>query len=148
VQCSRMTTKDLTLRWFDEIWNRKNPEVIRELMDTEGVGCTEGGEVVGPEAFVEQMFVPLHEAFPDLRLTLHGVIVEGEESVVRWTAAATQAGPLLGIAATGKKVTFSGMTWLRFRDGKVVEGWDRWNLHGLLALLTTGGEAATVKCVG
>jgi steroid delta-isomerase-like uncharacterized protein len=142
-----MTTKDLALRWFDEIWSRKNPGAIHEMMAPEGVGCTEGGVVIGPEAFVEEMFKPLNAAFPDLHLTLHGVIAEGDDAVVRWTAVATHAGPLGGIPATGKKVTFSGMTWLRFRDGKVIEGADRWNLHGLLGLLTTGAEAATVKSV-
>lgn len=143
-----MTTKDLALRWFEEIWNRKNAAVIHEMLDAAGIGCTEGGTVVGPEAFVAEMFEPLNAAFPDLQLTLHGIVADGDDAVARWTATATHAGPLGPIPATGKKVRFSGMTWLRFRDGKVVEGADRWNQHGLLALLSTGAETATVKCIG
>jgi hypothetical protein len=27
------------------------------------------------------------------------------------------------------------MAWLRFRDGKMVEGWDAWDLDGLMLKL-------------
>ncbi|MEO8431043.1 MAG: hypothetical protein ABI592_05995 [Acidobacteriota bacterium] len=30
---------------------------------------------------------------------------------------------------------WSGMTWLTFRDGRIVEGWDSWNLGRLLQSL-------------
>ena len=29
------------------------------------------------------------------------------------------------------------MTWLRFADGKLVEGWDQWNMGGVMQLLTS-----------
>lgn len=140
-----MTTKDLAQRWFEEIWNRKNREAIHGLMEPGAVGCTEGGMVVGPDAFIGEMFETLTTAFPDLHLRIDGIVAEGDEAAVRWRASATHAGRLGNLEPTGRKVRFAGMTWLKFRDGRVVEGCDRWNLHALMQYLATGEEAATVK---
>jgi hypothetical protein len=32
-------------------------------------------------------------------------------------------------------VSFRGMTWPEFKDGRSVRGWDSWNLGGLLQTL-------------
>jgi predicted ester cyclase len=143
-----MTTKELATRWFTGIWNDRDPGVIHELMDPQCQGHTEGGTVFGPDAFEEQMYVPFIAAFPDMRLTLHQVIADGDDAVGRWTVIGTHTGPMGAIAPTGRKVQFSGMTWLRFRDGKLVEGADGWNAHALASLLTCGAEAASVKLCG
>jgi predicted ester cyclase len=140
-----MHNKDLAKRWFEEIWNQKNPKVIHELLHAEGVGHTEAGSLVGPQGFESGLFDTLTAAFPDVQVELDGVIAEGKDVVVRWTAVGTNQNSLLGMVATGQKVSFSGMTWLRFVDGKIVEGWDRWNLNGLLNLLQNGVSCATVK---
>ncbi|MFN0129085.1 MAG: ester cyclase [Verrucomicrobiales bacterium] len=140
-----MTTKDLAHRWFTGIWNARNPAVIHELMHSEIVGCTEGGMVTGPEDYLENMDLPFTAAFPDLRVTVQGIVAEGDDAVVRWSATGTHARPFGPVAASGRSVTYQGMTWLRVHDGKIREGCDRWNLHALLELLTAGTESATVK---
>ncbi|TFG67930.1 MAG: ester cyclase, partial [Anaerolineales bacterium] len=37
-----------------------------------------------------------------------------------------------GIAATGKKVTLSGINVERFENGKIVEHWSQFDLAGLM----------------
>jgi steroid delta-isomerase-like uncharacterized protein len=140
-----MTTKELAQRWFEELWNQRRPEVIHEMMEPGAVACTEGGLVTGPEVFLEQMYRPLTTTFPDLHVRVEGVVEDGDEAVVRWTASGTQGGAFGPLPASGRTVRFSGMTWFRFRDGRIVEGCDRWNFHGLVNFLSTGEEAATVK---
>jgi len=46
-------------------------------------------------------------------------------------------GELFGIAATHAPVDFRGMSWAVVKDGKVVEGFDTWNLGGVLDSLRT-----------
>ena len=142
-----MSPKQLALRWFDEVWNRKNVKSIHELMEPSAAAYTEGGAVVGPERFEQEMYQPLSRAFPDLTVTVDGVIEEGEEVAVRWTAQGTNTGDFPGVPATGRAVRFSGMTWLRVKDGKLVEGWDRWNVQGLITLLSQGVPCATSSWV-
>ena len=61
---------------------------------------------------------------------------------MRWTVEATHGGNALGVAATGKRVAFRGMTWLEWQNGRLVRGWDSWNLGGLLQELADPPPAA------
>lgn len=140
-----MSPKELAQRWFHEVWNRKNAQAIYDMMDPGGVGHTEGGVVKGPEQFEQQMYRPLLAAFPDLAVTIDDCLEDGNNVVLRWTVSGTHQGALLGVPATGRKVRFSGMTWQRISNGKLVEGGDSWNVHGLMGLLASGGESATVR---
>ena len=71
-------------------------------------------------------------AFPDFEVVVDQIIAEGDDVVVRWSAKGTHRGENLGFPASNKKAGFRGMTWLRFRDGRIVEGWDAWNQGRLL----------------
>ena len=62
-------------------------------------------------------------AFPDLRFTLEDLLVEGDKVVARWTCRGTHHGVFRGMAPTGKRVTFTGMTLSRMAQGKIVEQW-------------------------
>jgi predicted SnoaL-like aldol condensation-catalyzing enzyme len=105
----------LATRWFEEVWNQKREETILELLAPGALGHMEGQEVKGPQDFLvvhRQML----EAMPDIRIEIEDVLADGNDAVVRWTARARK-----------EQVVFSGMTWFVFRDGRIVEGWDRWN---------------------
>jgi steroid delta-isomerase-like uncharacterized protein len=117
----------LARRWFDEVWNQRRTETIDELLAPDSVGHTEAGDVVGPAAFKETIHAPLLAAIPDLKISVDDLIADGDNAVVRWSARGTHRGDVLGARASGKHVTFHGITWIRFRDGKMVEGWDAWN---------------------
>ena len=42
-------------------------------------------------------------------------------------------------ASTNWPVSFRGIAWLELRDGRIVRGWDSWNLGGLISSLTSVG---------
>jgi predicted ester cyclase len=132
--------KTVARRWFEEVWNERRDAAVDELMDAKSVGHVEGGVVYGPEGFrrMRQMFLA---ALPDVRIILEDVIAEGNQAVVRWRAVGTHGGEGFGFAATGRPVDVRGMTWVVVRDGKLVEGFDTWNLHGLMASLKAPAEA-------
>ena len=122
---------DLARRWFEEVWNSRRDATVRELLAEKAVAHMEGGDFVGPDRFLETR-AALLAAFPDIRVKVEDVVAEGDRAVVRWNALAHHTGDLLGIKPSGREIRFRGMTWMVFRDGKVVEGWDSWNLGGLL----------------
>src|SRR5262245_39594540 len=102
-------------RWFEEVWNQRRDQTIDELLTPHSVCHTDEGPIVGKEEFRARMYVPLLSAFPDLRVEVEGVTGQGDDVVVRWSAAGTHSGDGLGFAPTGKGVILRGITWMRVR---------------------------------
>jgi steroid delta-isomerase-like uncharacterized protein len=94
------------------------------------------------KAFVREF----REAFPDFRDTVDDQIAEGDKVVTRFTSSGTHRGSLMGVAATGRPVSWMGITIDRIDHGQIVENWVSWDLHGLLEALAgdapTGGAKA------
>ena len=120
--------------WFDEIWNKGRLDAIDELLAEDGIvhGLGEaGGEVSGPAAF--RPFVErLRGAFPDIEVKVEQVVDDGDLIAARWVATMTHTGDHLGTPASGKRVIVTGMSMTRLRDGKLVEGWNNWDMLSLM----------------
>lgn len=125
----------LARRWFDEVWNQRRSDTIDELLTDESVCFSESGEVRGKQEFKVKTHNVFLSAFPDLHIDVQGTVADEDEVVVRWSGTATHLGDGLGFPATGRKVSFRGMTWIRFANGKMVEGWDCWDQSRLIESL-------------
>lgn len=125
----------LAQRWFEEVWNQRRIDTIDELLTDESVNHSESGSLKGRQEFKERAYSVFVDAFPDLQLTVEGTVADADQVVVRWVGKGTHLGDSLGFPATGRKVSFKGMTWIRYSNGKMVEGWDCWNQSGLLQSL-------------
>jgi steroid delta-isomerase-like uncharacterized protein len=69
---------------------------------------------------------------PDLHFDVDDTITEKDKLVVYWTITGTHRGEFLGVPATNKKVSFSGITINQIRDGKIIESTVIWDGLGLL----------------
>jgi steroid delta-isomerase-like uncharacterized protein len=78
----------------------------------------DGEKQQGPDAgvAVAQMWAG---AFPDAKIDIRKIHVAGDVAVVEFQASGTQDGDLMGIPATGRKVTMPVVTVLEIRDGKI-----------------------------
>jgi predicted ester cyclase len=65
----------------------------------------------------------LYAAFPDLHHTIETELVEGELIGCVATLRGTHRGPFMGIAPTGKQVSFMLLLIDRIVDGTIVEHW-------------------------
>jgi steroid delta-isomerase-like uncharacterized protein len=130
----------LARRWFEEVWNQKRDDTLEELLSPACAGYMEGsGEILGADVF-KAVRAGLLAAFPDLSLQVEDTVAEGGKAVVRWVARATHRGPGLGLAPTGCRCEFPGLTWLEFEDGRLVRGWSHWDHGGLLRTLERAGS--------
>ena len=103
--------------------NKKDLAVIDQLMAPDMVDHNlMPGQEPGVEA-MKGMMSMFFVAFPDLSVTIDQMIAEGDLVAGRMTNTGTHTGDFMGIAATGKKVTFTEMHMVRFRNGKAVEHW-------------------------
>lgn len=127
---------ELARRWFEEVWNQRREATVEELMHPEAVGHLEGSEIRGPSEFLSA-HARLLGAFPDFGVQVDQIIAQGDDVVVRWSAKGTHRGESLGFPASNRSAAFRGITWLRFRGGRIVEGWDAWNQGKLIQDLQT-----------
>jgi steroid delta-isomerase-like uncharacterized protein len=74
----------------------------------------------------------MRAAFPDLSLDVHDIIAERDRVAILYTLHATHDGEMMGIPASGQRVSSEGMVFARLRDGKVTE---RWGVQDMLTLL-------------
>jgi steroid delta-isomerase-like uncharacterized protein len=124
----------LAERWFEEVWNERRDETIDELIAEGGIANHEGGPPADKE-YLKSVRAALLAAISDLRVTEDDTLAYGNDVVVRWRMKGTHDGPGLGFPPSGKAIDARGMTWLRFEDGQIVEGWDSWNQGAFLAAL-------------
>jgi steroid delta-isomerase-like uncharacterized protein len=125
-------------REVNEAWNGGNADVLDEFTAADFVyHLPPQPDIVGLEAY-KDFIKENHGAYPDLKLTIKKIIVEGNSGAMWWTYEGTQTGgsPTLGIPATGKHVVFSGIALFRVNDeGKTVETWNYVDWVGLMTQL-------------
>jgi steroid delta-isomerase-like uncharacterized protein len=95
------------------------------------IAYMEGVDVGSREDFLAERR-RLMGAFPDLAIVADDVVAEGSKVAVRWHVDATHKGDGLGFPPSNRRASFRGMTWLEFEDGRIISGWDSWNLGSLL----------------
>jgi len=119
--------------WSQAVGNERRDQILDEFFAADAIGHTENGDQ-GPDEFKVGR-AGLLDAFPDIHVAIEDTSADGDHVVVRWRAWGTHLGSGLGMPATGRSVSFYGMTWLTFKNGVIVEGWDSWNLNRLLESL-------------
>jgi predicted ester cyclase len=82
----------------------------------------------------------LRTAFPDARVTVEEMLVDGDKVILRHTLSGIHTGklqsPSLGdIAATGKRMTISGIVIYRVAGGKITDRWSNMDDLGMLIQL-------------
>ena len=135
--------KQLTRRWFEDVWNKGREATIDELIAPDCVahGLEDTGKDLPGNQF-RRFYKQFLSGFPDVKMTVDQVIGEGDTTAVRITARATHTGDGLGIKATGRKVKVSGICMMRWRDGKIVEAWNEFDAAGLVRQVSEGESVA------
>jgi steroid delta-isomerase-like uncharacterized protein len=122
-----VTANKAAFQRFHDAANTGDIEVISKTID----------ELVAPDAVIrtplpidatgadalKQIWAMLLRIYPDIHLTVEDVIAEGDKVVARTTVTGTHRGEFMGVAPTGKPVTYNEMFIFRFADGRVVETW-------------------------
>ena len=130
-----MSTEDnkaLAQRWLEEVWNKGDLSLIDELIAPNYVLHDPTRPGLRGRAGIKESIAMFRTAFPDLHFTIEDQVAESEKIVTRYTVQGTQMGPLMGIPATGKQGTITGIDIYRIMDGQIEEAWSNWDTLGLL----------------
>ncbi len=111
----------LDLSFRDTNWNLLN-EFVDENVVIHGLGLT-GDDQVGINSSRENQQLA-QESFQQVGLEIHELFARDDRVIISWTWHLVHVGEYLGIPATQKTVTVSGINMYRFNDeGKICEIW-------------------------
>ena len=131
------TNKTVSRRFFDEVFSEGKLNVLDEIVAKNHVNSGPGtlpGLPTGPEG-TKQLITVYRNAFPDLHFTIDEQISEGDKVVTRWTGHGTNKGELLGMPATGKSSTVTGIAVDRIVNGKIAATWGIFDQFGMMQQL-------------
>jgi predicted ester cyclase len=134
--------RELGKRWFDEVWNKQRREAISEMLSPHSVMHEGGASSQGPEGFYP-FFDRMQATFSDLHVTVHDTLAEGDKLCIRWSCTMKHTGDGLGMPPTGKTLHTTGISIVRVEGNKLAEGWQNWDMLGLLEQINSAPKAAT-----
>ena len=116
-----------TLRRFCDAVNTGDAELISttidDLVEPDVLNRTPLPVAATGAQGLKEVFARLLRAYPDLHITVEDVIAEGDRVVVRDSVTGTHRGEHMGIAPTGKVVTYDEIFIARLVNGRIAETW-------------------------
>lgn len=134
--------RELGRTWFEQVWNQRRRDAIAQLLMPDAVLHDGGTETTGPDGFYP-FFDRLDAAFSDLRVDVQDTIAEGDKVCVRWLCTARHTGDRLGMPPTGVTINVTGTTILRVTGERIAEGWQNWDMLGMLEQIQNRARSAT-----
>jgi steroid delta-isomerase-like uncharacterized protein len=116
-----------------DAWNAHDPARVAACYAADYVGEDVGAPGVqrGPEEIrkITQVYL---RAFPDLRVDLDDLIMDGDKAVIVWTWRGTQRGTFMRIPPTHLPVAVRGTTIVEMKAGLIARATRIWDVAGLL----------------
>ena len=132
--------KAVVRRFNQEVIAEGNLESFKALMDEQFVNrSASAGMNDGPAGMIYFFNEILRPAMPDVSVTIHQQVAEGDLVTTRKTISGTHTGTLLGIPATGRAVHIDVIDIVRIREGRYFEHWGITSLPEVLAQLQNQG---------
>jgi steroid delta-isomerase-like uncharacterized protein len=135
------TASDLGRRWFEEVWNRGRREAIGEMIAPTGIIHDGATDSTGPDGFYP-FFDRIRATFSDIHVTVEDTITDGNRACIRWSFTGKHTGTALGVPPSGKTIHVTGISILRAQEGKLVEGWQNWDMLGMMEQIQNPGKSA------
>ena len=115
-----MSTSALLQQWYDEVWNKANEDFIDQAMDKDVIvhGLDPEGTTKGIESF-KLFYQNFRKEFPVTTVEVQTLVSDGQFATGYCNVSAKNA--------AGKDVSFTGLSVIKFKDGKLVEGWNNFD---------------------
>lgn len=127
---------DVATRYVDEVWNSGRMDVCDELFtaDHSYHDALLPDLPAGPDG-VRQRVQTYLAGVPDAKVQVEDVIEMDDKLAARWTWGGTNSADLMGLPASGKSASTTGVHIFRFENGRIAESWVSFNALGFLLQL-------------
>lgn len=123
-------------RFYDEIWNRADLGVIPELLAVDVTFRGSLGRALTGHAEFADYVRGVTTVLGDYRCEIVTLVADGDRVAARMTFSGIHRGPLLGVPATGRRVSWTGAAFFTFSDGRIADLWVLGDIDGLRRQLT------------
>ena len=128
--------KAIVRRFYAEVLNGKNMDVIDELVDPGFIDHAAPPHPGTDVQFLQQFWPHVWRgAFPDWFIDVQDLVAEDDKVVGRYVAGGTHQGDFMGFPASGKKISVTGMNEFRLANGKIVEEYGNMDMMALMQQL-------------
>ena len=111
----------LVERFYDEVWNRDDEAVAREILHADfRFRGSLGVERQGVDGFIGYLR-QVHAALSGFTCEIEGLLESGDEAVARMRFHGTHAGSLFGVAPTGRRIEWDAAAFFA-TDGTQITG--------------------------
>ncbi len=132
----KLTNKELVKLYYDELWNKQNKDYIDILFDD---NITFHGSldisVKGKQEFSSYMDTIL-AGIPNLFHSVITMVCEGDNIAVKALYNGRHTGKLFDYEASNNKIVYSGASFFKLKDGKIIDIWVLGDLKNLIKQLS------------
>lgn len=125
------TRHDIILKAWNGAWGSGDLASFEQILAPSYIRRSK----TGPEDFakLQKTIQAMHAAFPDSTIEILQIVEDGDRAAIHWQTRGTHQGPYMEVPATGRSVTVSGASFLRFENDKLAEEWVVWDPRELLS---------------
>ena len=117
--------KDIVEAFVVAAFEKNDRQKVRQLLAPNFVDHDPKvpGKEVSHEGFERHVLDVLHDAFPDLSVSIEALVGEDSDVVCRYTMTGTHEGTLREVEPSGNQVSVTGMAQLRIDGQEITELW-------------------------
>jgi predicted ester cyclase len=135
------------IQQFVHAWNSGSLDGAYALLDPDIVDHeTPPGTPPGLEG-VKLRHAMILAAFPDLRIHIEDLVVDGDRVAGRFVLYGTHTGPFMGVPPSGRRIAVGNLDINRVVGGTVVERWGQFDALGLIQQIGTMPSAEQAEPV-
>ena len=128
-------SKATILKLVEAYWRKGDGAALQLFSDdfvdhTAPAGAPKAGE--GYRQFIRSV----RDAFDGVEMDLDQLVAEGDRVAWRWVFRGKHTRPLMGMPASGRSISFSGITIDRIQKGKIIERWGEQDFAGFMQQLS------------
>ncbi len=136
--------KNIIRRVVDDLWNQGKLDILDEVYHPDYCHIDPANPLVTDLDSLRTYVEVLRTSFPDMHVDVDEMIAEGDAIAKMWKMQGTFTADFMGIPATNKPVSQSGITVYRMMGGKIKEcvwGYDNFGLMQQLGAIPTEAAA-------
>lgn len=128
-----MTRQQTILDAWNRAWGDGDLTAFEQMLAPEYVRRSKSGSE--DYASLRKTIEATHAAFPDATTEILHILEDGATAAIHWQTKGTHQGEFMDVPATGRTITVSGASFLRFDGDKLAEEWVVWDPRELLSAL-------------